>query len=456
MSAPALDTRSIDFPEKMQFLFQPAKFKVAYGGRAGLKSWSFARALLILGLSGKERILCARELQKSIDESVHKLLADQISLMGMNYLYDVQQAHILGRGSAEGTSFSFEGLRHNVTKIKSYEGITRCWVEEAAKFSKNSFNVLEPTIFRVPNSEIWLSFNPEQDEDFVYIHFVLHRPPPGAIVVKTTWRDNQWLTPEILESIRHLRETDYDEYLHVYEGHTKQVLEGAIFADELRSAVAENRITSVAYERGVPVSVAFDLGYADMTCMWFWQKVGFNLHVINYYQNRLKHIDHYLEKMQSMGYLYTGVWLPHDAKMKTPGTRMSIEEQVRALYPRITHIVPKLSVQDRINAGRTIFPKCYFDAERTIEGIKGLRGYRYELRDGKFSRNPDHEGSDCADAFTYMGIASAQRTGAIDCKLDLPRSVTERGLRGALSGVFDNARDVLLGEQRSTNRWLGR
>src|SRR6185312_16631515 len=105
MSAPALDTRSIDFPEKMQFLFQPAKFKVAYGGRAGLKSWSFARALLILGLSGKERILCARELQKSIDESVHKLLADQISLMGMNYLYDVQQAHILGRGSAEGTSF---------------------------------------------------------------------------------------------------------------------------------------------------------------------------------------------------------------------------------------------------------------------------------------------------------------------------------------------------------------
>jgi phage terminase large subunit len=454
-------SRQYDFPEKMQFLFRPARFKVAWGGRLGLKSWSFARALLISGLDGSERVLCARELQKSLDESVHKLLADQISLMGMNYLYDVQQAHILGRGAASGTQFSFEGLRHNVKKIKSYEGITKAWVEEAAGLSRDSWNVLEPTI-RVAGSEIWVSFNPELEDDFIYQHFVVNAPPPGSVVVKTSWRDNGWLSEESRASILHLKATNYDEYLHVYEGHTKQVLEGAIFADELRECVEQERIRHVPLDRTVPVDAYFDLGRSDHTSIWFVQRVGFEFHVMDFYQNKLKHIDHYLETMQKRGYIYGLVWLPHDAKAKTLGSHMSIEEQVAAAgFSK--RIVPRMSNTDKINAARTVFPRCYFDASRTQEGLRSLRHYQYEVDPNtkKFSQHPLHDwASDAADAFCYFAIASGMRTRAAECKLDLPRSVQERGLGARIASALGETATKLLGGDGSgpgrPDRWLGR
>jgi len=449
----------LDFPEKLQFLFSPARFKVAYGGRMGLKSWTFARALLVLGLSGTERILCARELQKSLDESVHKLLADQIDLMGMNYLYDVQQAHILGRGQAAGTQFSFEGLRHNVQKVKSYEGITRCWVEEAAKLSKESFNILVPTIFRNAESEIWLSFNPEQDEDFVYQHFVVNAPPPSSVVVKTTYRDNPWLDAAVVAEIEHMKRVDPDEYLHVYEGNTKVVLDGAILADELREAVTQGRITHVPYDRSVGVDVYFDLGRSDHTSCWFVQRVGFEFHVIDFYQNRLKHIDHYLRTLQSRGYVYGLVWLPHDAKSKTLGTRMSIEEQVQhAGFSK--RIVPRMSQADKINAARTVLPRCYFDAKRTGgEGLHALRNWQYETAptgDGrvKFSLNPKHDwASDAADAFCYFAIASGLRQRAPECKLERPKSLAAELTGNVLTGAGLGA---LVRGGESGHGWLKR
>lgn len=446
----------VEIPEKFQFLFQPARYKVAYGGRMGLKSWNFARALLILGLNGSERVLCARELQKSLDESVHKLLADQIDKMQMNYLYEVQQAHILGRGAAEGTQFSFEGLRHNVQKVKSYEGITRCWVEEAAKLSKESFNILGPTIFRARDSEMWLSLNPELDDDFIYQHFIVNSPPPNSVVVKTTYRDNKWLAPEVLAEIEHMRLTDPDEYLHVYEGNTKQIHEGAIFADEMREVLAQGRIMSVPYDRTMPVDVSFDLGRSDFTCMWFTQRIGYEHHVIDFYQNRLKYIDHYLKIMQDRRYLYNIVWLPHDAKAKTLGTRLSIEEQVaQAGYNK--RVLPRLAISDRINAARTVFPNCYFDEKRCAEGLAALRKYQYEYdaEKKKYSSVPDHDGSDAADAFCYFAVSTSQRVKAIECKLERPNSLTLK-IAGGLGNILTGSGLGAQGSPSGKHGWLSR
>ena len=441
---------SPEFIPKVQFLFEHWRYKVLYGGRNGVKSWSAARALLILGLSGTERILCARELQKSLDESVHKLLADQISALGMNYLYEVQQAHILGRESAQGTLFSFEGLRHNTAKVKSYEGLTRCWVEEAAKLSKASFNILDPTL-RLQGSEIWLTYNPELDDDFVHQFFVVQQAPPNARVCKLTYHDNPWLSATTRELIQHMKETDYDEYLHVYEGQTRQQLEGAIFAEELRDALSADppRITRVPYDRSLPVNCYFDLGRSDHTSIWFEQRVGFEHHLIDFYQNRLKHIDHYLKVMQQRGYHYGIIWLPHDAKAQTVGTKMSIEEQVRAAGFEV-RIVPKLKITDRINAARTVFPVCYFDEQRCgPEGLRSLKHYQYEVSEsGKFSLNPLHNwASDAADAFCYFGVASKQRWKANGpCGLELPKSAN-----GTLGELFSGAL-----EAARSNGWLGR
>ena len=116
----------IQLPKALEYLVQPHRYKVAYGGRGGSKSWAFARALLYQAWLEPLRVLCARELQNSIKDSVHKLLSDQIHALELDDFYDIQQTSIKGRNGSE---FSFEGLRHNVNKIKSYEGVDRCWVE---------------------------------------------------------------------------------------------------------------------------------------------------------------------------------------------------------------------------------------------------------------------------------------------------------------------------------------
>ena len=187
MSSPARKTEvDWEFPEKLGFLFEPHRYKVSYGGRGGAKSWGYARALLLLGAESPKRILCCREVQKSIKDSVHKLLSDQIEALGLGGFYQILANEIRG---ANGTEFSFVGLANQTTdSIKSYEGYDYCWAEEAHKISRRSWDILIPTI-RKESSEIWISLNPELDTDETYIRFVAN-PPESAKVVEINHSDN--------------------------------------------------------------------------------------------------------------------------------------------------------------------------------------------------------------------------------------------------------------------------
>ncbi len=160
----------IEIPEKAGFLFQPARFKVLWGGRAGIKSWSCARALLALARARRLRIGCARETMKSIEDSVHQLLQDQFAAMGMGDFYLAQKKVIRGKN---GSTFSYHGLRdRSVHNIKSLEAVDILWIEEAQNVSKKSWNIVVPTIRR-PGSEIWATFNPELEADETYQRFVV-------------------------------------------------------------------------------------------------------------------------------------------------------------------------------------------------------------------------------------------------------------------------------------------
>lgn len=399
------------FPEKLECLFKPARYIVLYGGRGSGKSWGIARALLIRGMSEKLRVLCVREQQNSIKESVHKLLSDQIAKMGMSEFWEIQRDTIVN--VLTGSSFFFEGIRQNVQKIKSYEGIDVCWPEEAHNISKTSWNVLIPTI-RKAGSQIIVSFNPDLETDETYVRFVKNKDEliannPGSIVQELNWRDNPWFTEEMRSEMEYLKSTDFDSYLNVWEGQCRQVLEGAVYADELRVAINSGRLTKVPYDETCPVSTFWDLGWADMTSIWFAQKVGMETRIIDFYTNHKQPLNHYLSILQGRGYIYDTLWLPHDAKAKQLGTGKSIQEQCNAKGFR-TRIVPKLSLVDGINAARTVFPNCYFDKEKCAEGLKSLRHYRYEVvesPDGKtFSREPVHDQhSHAADGFRYLAVA---------------------------------------------------
>ena len=402
MSLSSLRVRA-EFPEKLQFLFRPHRYKVAYGGRGAAKSWNFARALLTEGMNRKLHILCARETMKSIQDSVHKLLCDQISALGLAFFYHVEKARIYGDN---GTDFVFSGLRHNVEHIKSAEAIDICWVEEAQTTSKHSWDVLVPTI-RKDGSEIWVSYNPDLETDATHQMFVVKEPPPGAVVVKMTYRDNPWF-PEVLKTeMEFSRANDPDGYNHIWEGACINIHAGAVYAAELRAMDAEGRVTKVPYDRTRPVHTFWDLGWADFTAVWFAQAFPFEYRFIDYMDGSQFNLKHYLEQMQRKGYVYGTDYLPHDARAKHLGTGRSVEELMREAGRRV-QIVPQLSIADGINAARTIFPQSFFDAEKCADGLQYLRRYRYgEIKTlGVPTREPLHDdASHAADAFRMAAVA---------------------------------------------------
>jgi phage terminase large subunit len=390
-----------EFPEKLGFLFKPARYKCCWGGRGGAKSWGIARAILILGAQNPLRVLCAREFQTSIKDSVHKLLCDQIEALGLLSFYEITQASIRGKN---GTEIAFAGLKNNISNIKSFEGVDICWVEEAQTVSRMSWNVLIPTI-RKDKSEIWVSFNPELETDETYQRFVI-APPNDCVSVKVNWSDNPWF-PEVLRLEKDaLKDRDTQSYNTVWEGICRQTVDGAIFASEMQSAELEGRITRVPYDPSKPVHAIFDLGWSDSTAVWFLQFIGMETRLIRYFEDSQKTMSHYLAKMQTFGYVFDTLWLPHDAENKTlAAAGMSIEEIVRNAGYK-TRIIPRVPVVDSINAARTTFPNCWFDRENAADGITCLRHYRYEVDDtGNFSKQPLHDHySHGADAFRYIGL----------------------------------------------------
>lgn len=217
----------ITVPPAFDFLNEPARYLVAYGGRGSAKSWSICRRLLREALWKPIRVLCCREIQLSVEESVHHLIESQIADVGLGDYFDVLEKRITSKAGAE---FLFAGLRSNVTKLLSMEGIDRVWVEEAAAISHNSWEKLIPTIRR-PGSQIFVSFNPDLEDDPTYKRFI-KSPPPDAIVRKVSWRDNPHFPDELRREMEYLARVDPDAYQHVWEGATRSHSDAQVFKNK--------------------------------------------------------------------------------------------------------------------------------------------------------------------------------------------------------------------------------
>ncbi|TVR42806.1 MAG: PBSX family phage terminase large subunit [Cryomorphaceae bacterium] len=202
------------------------RYKVFYGGRGGRKSWEFARALISEAIQKKVLVLCTREIQNSIGDSVLRLLANQIELMGVSHLFEVQKTTIIGKNGSE---FVFKGLNGmTIDSIKSFEGVDFCWVEEAHSVSERSWSILIPTI-RKPGSKIYISFNPDLKTDPVYVRFV-DNTPPNTCLKFVTYLDNPDRTQELIEEAEYLKKVDYDAYSHIWLGNVRAHSEAQIFA----------------------------------------------------------------------------------------------------------------------------------------------------------------------------------------------------------------------------------
>jgi len=412
------------------------------------------------------RWLCAREYQNSIDESVHQLLENQIQELGLSKFYNVQKKAIYGKN---GTHFGFEGLHHNVINLKSWEGADGAWVEEAQTVSKNSWNILTPTI-RKDGSEIWITFNPEFEDDETYKRFVA-KPPRDALVSEINWRDNPWF-PKVLEQERiELLERDPDSYDHVWEGKCKQWLEGAIYAKELRKAYSDGRIGEVKFDPELPVYTAWDLGHTDDTAIWWYQVVLGEIHILESYASSGGSLSEYAthimgrpveinlvggevvafldgdvkndflqetaEKVKHRRkYKYKRHWLPHDAKAKTLAAqgKSIIQQLAAALSLDKMAIVPDIGVEDGIQATRMMFGACWFDKDGCDAGLKALRRYQRQLQldERSFKKIPHHDWtSHFSDAFRMLAVATQNE---VKPKKVAPKEV--EGVRELPNGGF--------------------
>jgi phage terminase large subunit len=394
----------ITLPRKAQQTLLPkARFKVLYGGRDGAKSWSIARMLLARGMAKPERILCVREVQKSIADSVHQLLSDQIKALGLEDFYKIQKNYIEG---ANGTVFAFRGLSNETAlSLKSFERPTICWVEEAQAITKRSWSILEPTI-RADGSEIWCSFNPQLDSDFIYQQFVVN-PPPDSIVTKINWDDNPWRSKVLDARREQMRSTDPAEYAHVYGGECRPAVEGAIYYNEVTALKASGRLTNVPYDPMLRVHVVCDLGFNDYMSLLLVQRLASEIRVIRYIEDRQRYIPSYHQELQDLKLNYGKLYLPHDGKAKHV-TGASAEEQFRALGWDV-EIVPSVDIEQGIRKAREVFPRVYIDKTQASELVSRLGRYRRRVNSEGQASTPLHDDeSHGADGFRYLSLVADQ------------------------------------------------
>jgi phage terminase large subunit len=367
----------VEFPEKLLPLMDREnrkRYYIAYGGRGGARSWSFARALLLQCLEDPLFVLCAREIQKSLDESVKLLLENQIKLLGLEGFFDVLDSEIRGKN---GCRIVFAGLKNMSAKnLKSYEGVDIVWVEEAEGVSKASWNNLIPTI-RADGSEIWVSFNPDMETDETYQRFVVN-PPDDAFVERMIWEDNPWF-PEVLQNDRRkMQRDDPEEYENIWNGRPRLVAKGAIYTKEVIQMIEERRFRPVPYDPRLRVHTIWDLGWNDQTSIIFAQRLHSEVRIIDYEEESFVRPDQWAKRINAKPYVYGSHWLPHDGEHETQqGAGVSLQNQLKPLLGMKPEIVKRPStVELPIRAARMMWPRAYMDDTKCARLLECLKRFR--------------------------------------------------------------------------------
>ncbi|SEO78047.1 PBSX family phage terminase large subunit [Nitrosovibrio sp. Nv6] len=396
----------IEIPRKLKPLLYPKRYKGAYGGRGGAKSHFFAEQVILKCYQSPARVVCIREVQNSIKDSVKQLLGDKIAKLNLNNFFEVLESEIRG---ANGSLIIFKGMQsYNADNIKSLEAYDIAWVEEAQTMSQHSLDLLRPTI-RKDGSEIWCSWNPRHKTDPVD-QFFRRQPPEDAISVMINWRDNPWF-PEVLhKEMDHDFAIDPDKAEHIWNG-AYGSSQGAILARWVNVAEREGRINdSVKFDSdGALVDVSSDIGFRDTASWWYWQRCMGGYRLLKYEGDSGLDADDWIPRIQAalreLGCSLGKIWLPHDARAKTFQSRHTTVERFLAGFgAQHVGVVPQSKKADQISAARAVIDQCEFHATNCEAGLDGLRAWEYEWNDDTsiFSREPVHNwASHPSDAFAY-------------------------------------------------------
>jgi phage terminase large subunit len=359
-------------------------------------------------------------------QSSKRLVESKISSLGLESYSKIYSDKIQTPGDG---LIIFQGMQdHTGESIKSLEGFTIAWIEEAQTLSSRSLSLLRPTI-RAKHSEIWASWNPRRKSDAID-DFLRTKRPSEAIVVRTSWRDNPWF-PAVLEEERMLDLTLYPErYDHIWEGEYAKAFEGAYFSKGLSEAKTERRIGRVSADPLLPLRAFFDIGgsgaQADAMAIWIVQWAGQEIRILDYIEGVGQVLAYYVAEMRRRGYQNALCVLPHDGVNANNITGKRFEDHLRdaEFQVEVVKNQGKGAAAMRIEAVRRILPKCWFNEAATEAGRDAL-GYYHERKDE--NRNvglgPEHDwSSHGADAFGLMAVAYEEpgRRGAFNRSISYP------------------------------------
>lgn len=356
-----------------------------------------ATALVIRAAAEPLRILCFREIQESIDESVKAIIEQRIKDCGLEGFFTILKKEIVGQN---GSKFIFRGLSDETAdSIKSLNDIDIAWGEEAQALSKESLQLFLPTI-RKDTSEIWFSMNPELDTDYVYTAFIQKRPH-NARIIEVNWDRNPfWNAAMEAERLRS-QQDDPDDYDHVWEGVPKSAVAGAIYRREMHLLVTENRIRPLLADPTLGTHAIFDLGINDMMAVTVAQADISGARIVGYHEDSNYGIDHYCEWLKDTGRKDAVIWLPHDGNARSVQTGLTTRRSVENLGWQV-EIVPEIGVEPGIKKTRNMLKNAFVsDSPDCAILVEHMRRYTRAK-----SGHPKHdEHSHCADSVRYTSVA---------------------------------------------------
>lgn len=396
-------------------LYQPSRYKGAWGGRGSGKSHDRAGALIDDSLYERGLLsVCIREVQKSLKDSAKRLLESKLTeyRLGEADGFKVYTDRIETPGDG---IIIFQGMQdHTAESIKSLEGFKRAWGEEAQTLSARSLNLLRPTI-RAPGSELWFTWNRRFKTDAVDQMFLGGTPPTGSVVVHSNYNNNPWFPAELEQERLDCLRDQPDQYAHIWEGDYVSVAEGAYYAACLSEARAAGRIGRVAFDPLMTVRLFFDIGgtgaRADAVTIWPMQFIGKEIRTRDYYEAVGQPLAAHINWLRSMGYGpdRAQIWLPHDGATQDKVYDVSYESALRDAGYTVT-VVPnqgKGAAAARVEVSRRLFPQVWFDEESTEAGRDAL-GWYHERKDEhrNIGLGPEHDwASHGADSYGLGMVA---------------------------------------------------
>lgn len=447
----------VQLPEKLYPVFTgKADYRGAYGGRGAAKTVAFANMAILDIMKLYEgqpwRFLCARELQKSLKDSVFSVIASQIIKLGVQDAFDVGKEYIRCKN---GNEFLFYGLRSNIAEVKGLNNVRRTWLEEAQSVSESSLLYIPATVMRdFPDCEIWATWNPADEDDPIHKMFVTDADETVRCV-KINYCDNPWF-PAGLEKLRQRDlKNNPERYGWIWEGNFNVNALGSVYAPWIHEASDKGRIRSGLFDPSLPVYTSWDIGYSDFTAIWWWQVASDEVRMIDYYQAQTKDVKHYAEQLygryipeekmkfglngkilsyelgdsiagieRRLKYNYAHHYLPHDAvnKLLAAGGR-SVIDQMHELGTK-TKVVASTSQSNQIEGTRQLIKRCWYDADYTKEGVRNMKKYAFKFNEAsnKWSDTPDHDtGGYSHGCDAHEIVAQVWKSAIMDKSEEKPR-----------------------------------